>query len=128
MHELGIARNIVAIVVEAARGKHVRCVRLELGRLGGVMPDAIAFCFDVVAQGTVLEGAKLEIDVVPGVARCRSCGAEFGIDVLFAVCGCGSRELAVIRGEELMIKNMEVEEAELSAQPVDAGEGQRRGW
>ena len=58
MHELGITRNIVAIVEEAAKGRRVRRVTLEVGELSGVMSEAIAFCFDVVTAGTALEGAK----------------------------------------------------------------------
>lgn len=111
MHELGITRNIVAIVVEAAKGKRVTRVTLEVGKLGGVMADAIAFCFEVVAKGTPLEGAKLEIVAVPGAARCRTCEGEFPVENLFTACACGSRDVAVIRGEELMIKTMELEEA-----------------
>jgi hydrogenase nickel incorporation protein HypA/HybF len=111
VHELGITRNIVAIVVEAAKGKRVTRVLLEVGRLGGVMPGAIAFCFDVVAKGTALEGATLDIVEVAGRARCRACAAEFGVANLFTACVCGSRDVAVIRGEELMIKTMELEEA-----------------
>ena len=61
MHELGISRNIVAIVAEAAKGRRVRRVTVEVGKLSGVMPHAIAFCFDAVTQGTVVEGAALEI-------------------------------------------------------------------
>jgi hydrogenase nickel incorporation protein HypA/HybF len=111
MHELGITRNIVAIVAEAAKGKRVHRIVLEVGKLGGVMPDAIAFCFDVVAQGTEVEGAKLDIIEVAGAARCRRCEAEFEIVNLFTACACGSRDVAVTRGEELMIKTMDVEEA-----------------
>jgi len=61
MHELSITRNIVAIVEEAAKGRRVRRVTLEVGELSGVVSEAIAFCFDVVAAGTALEGASLEI-------------------------------------------------------------------
>ncbi|RWE34243.1 MAG: hydrogenase maturation nickel metallochaperone HypA, partial [Mesorhizobium sp.] len=52
MHELGITRNIVSIVEDAAKGRRVRRVTLDVGRLAGVMPDALAFCFDVVSRGT----------------------------------------------------------------------------
>ena len=45
MHELGISRNIVAIVGDAAKGRRVRRVTLEIGKLSGVMADAIVFCF-----------------------------------------------------------------------------------
>lgn len=63
MHELGITRNIVAIAHEAARGRRIVRITLEVGALAGVEPRAIAFCFDVVAQGTTAEGAVL--DIVP---------------------------------------------------------------
>ena len=66
MHELGISRNIVAIVSGAANGRRVQKVTLEIGRASGVMPHAIRFTFDVVAQGTLLEGAELEIRETPG--------------------------------------------------------------
>ncbi len=111
MHELGITRNVVAIVLEAAKGKRVTRVVLEVGKLGAVMADAIVFCFDVVAKDTPLEGARLEIRAIDGAARCRRCDHEFAVESLVAVCPCGSRDLQVIRGEELMIKTMDIEEA-----------------
>lgn len=111
MHELGITRSIVAIVVEAAKGRRVKRVTLEVGELSGVMTDAIAFCFDVVAKDTVLDGAALDIRKVQGAARCRTCGAEFAMPTLLVSCACGSRDLVRLRGEELEIKTMELEEA-----------------
>jgi hydrogenase nickel incorporation protein HypA/HybF len=111
MHELGITRNIVAIVADAAHGRRVTRVVLEVGTLAGVMASAIAFCFDVVAKDTPLEGATLDIVEVSGVARCLVCEAEFSIENLFTPCACGSRSLATVHGEELMIKTMDIEEA-----------------
>lgn len=110
MHELGITRNIVAIVGEAARGRPVQCVTLEIGTLSGVTKDAIAFCFDVVAQGTVLQNARLDILEIEARARCLSCGTEFTTATLFAPCSCGSRRLKRLQGEELNIKTVELEE------------------
>lgn len=60
MHELGLTRNIVAIVAEHARDRAVRRVRLTIGPLACVERRALAFCFDVAAAGTVVEGAALE--------------------------------------------------------------------
>jgi hydrogenase nickel incorporation protein HypA/HybF len=111
MHELAITRNIVAIVGEAARGRRVTRVTIEIGRLSGVMPDAVAFCFDIVAAGTPLAGAALDIKEIDGRARCRDCGGEFAAETLFAPCPCGSRRCERVRGEELNIKAMELEEA-----------------
>ena len=111
MHELGITRNIVAIVAEAAKGRPVRRVTLEIGKLSGVMSEAIAFCFDVVAQGTPLEGAALEIREIEGRARCLACGGQFATETLFALCACGSSRLMRLQGDELNVKSMEIVEA-----------------
>ena len=111
MHELGIARNIVAIVSDAARGRKVRRVTLEVGALSGVMTDAIAFCFPVVAEGTVAEGALLDIREIEGRARCAVCASEFAMPTLYTACPCGSRQLKRLQGGELNIKTMELEEA-----------------
>jgi hydrogenase nickel incorporation protein HypA/HybF len=109
MHELGITRNIVAIVGDAAKGRRVRRVTLDVGKLSGVMGDAIAFCFETVAQGTVLEGAVLEIRAIEGRALCERCGCEFAVQTLFTPCACGSRQLKRLQGEELNIKSMELD-------------------
>lgn len=109
MHELGIARNIVAIVGDAAKGRRVRRVTLDVGKLSGVMTEAIMFCFDTVAQGTALEGAALEIRKIEGRARCNVCGSEFTADTLFTPCACGSRQFTRLQGEELNIKSIELE-------------------
>jgi hydrogenase nickel incorporation protein HypA/HybF len=66
MHELGITRNIVAIVSERAGEQRVIRIRLSIGKLSAIMLDAIRFCFDVCAKNTLLEGALLEIDQPPG--------------------------------------------------------------
>lgn len=110
MHELGISRNIVAIVGEAANGRRVRRVTLEIGKLSGVVPDAIAFSFDLVAEGTAAAGALLEIREIDARARCDDCGAQFAVSSFLAACACGSRRLAHVAGEELNIKSIDLED------------------
>lgn len=109
MHELGITRSIVAIVSEQAKGRKVRRVTLDIGKLSGIEAPAVRFCFDVVAEGTVLEGATLDIHEIEGRARCAACGAEFEIKTLYAPCACGARQLLRLAGEELKIRTMELE-------------------
>lgn len=111
MHELGIARSIVAIVDEHARGRKIRRVTLEVGELSAIMPEAIRFCFDVAAVGTAVEGAELDIHRIEGRGRCRTCGSEFLTPGLAMSCACGSRDIERLAGEELKIKSMELEEA-----------------
>ena len=77
MHELSIAQGIVTLVDEAARGRRIARVNVEIGAMSGVAPDAVAFSFDLVTQGTCAEGAKLNIIEIPATARCEDCGLEF---------------------------------------------------
>jgi hydrogenase nickel incorporation protein HypA/HybF len=119
MHEMGITQSVVAIVAEQAAGRKVTRVTLEIGKLAAIMPDAIRFCFDVVAKGSALDGAALDIVEIPGRARCLDCGSDIVLTEIFGRCGCGSRRLERISGEELNIKSMEVE-TDTCAPPVDA--------
>jgi hydrogenase nickel incorporation protein HypA/HybF len=107
MHELGIAQEVVAIVSEHARGRVTRVV-LEIGKLSAILPDAIQFCFDLCTEGTVVEGAELQIIEVPGRARCRICRGEVTLLQPFGRCECGSSDLEWLSGEELRIKEYEV--------------------
>jgi hydrogenase nickel incorporation protein HypA/HybF len=108
MHELSITQGVIDGVCEAVPDGRVIRVTLEIGRLSGVVPDSVRFCFDLCAQGTRLEGASLEILDVPGRARCGSCRRELDVEELVAVCPCGNPFLEVLRGQELRIKSVEV--------------------
>jgi len=108
VHELGITENIVAIVSEKAGLRKVCRVKLEIGKLSAIMPDAVRFCFDICAQGTTLEGATLEIDEIEGLGKCQVCGEEMQLDLLAAICPCGCCDIVCLAGQELNIKEMEV--------------------
>lgn len=120
MHELGITRNIVSIVADHAEGRPVSRVVLEIGTLAGVMSDAVLFCFDVVAKGTSLEGATLEIRPIEARAHCHSCGEDFGQKTLFESCPCGSRDVDRLSGEELNIKEFAFGPTQTQSDPEPA--------
>ena len=106
MHELAIAEEVIALVAARTEGARVTRVVLEIGRLCAVLPDAMRFCFDLATEGTVAEGAKLEIVEIPGRGLCRGCGSEIALDRPFARCRCGSSDLEWLSGEELRIKEV----------------------
>ena len=81
---------------------------LEIGKLSAILPDAVRFCFDLCTEGTVVEGATLEIIEVPGLARCRDCGGDFTLERPFGRCECGSTDLDWLSGDELKVKEFEV--------------------
>lgn len=108
MHELAITESLVSAVAERVGDAKVRRVRLVVGRLSGVVPDAVMFCFDVCTKGTALEGARLEIDEVAARARCRECALESVIEDPIPLCRCGSPNIALLSGKELRIQEVEV--------------------
>ena len=108
VHELAITESIVDAIVEKVGDGPVAAVRLEIGRLSGVVTDSIRFCFEIVADGTGLEGARLDIDEPPGLAYCRDCRREFALDDPIMLCDCGSADLDILAGRELRIISVEV--------------------
>ncbi len=108
MHELGITQEIIALVSEHARGAKVTRVVVQIGKLTAILPDAVRFCFDLCSEGTPVEGAGLEIQEIPGRARCRECGQEVILDQPFGSCPCGHADLEWLAGTELKIKEIEV--------------------
>lgn len=108
MHELAITESIVESVQERLGDVRVRRLNLEIGKLSGVVPDSVRFCFDVVAAGTNLEGAVLEIVEPAAKADCRACGRTFELDGWLPLCPCGSADVEVLGGRELRIESVEV--------------------
>jgi hydrogenase nickel incorporation protein HypA/HybF len=110
MHELSIACSIVEIVAETAQARKVHRVTVEIGQLSGVMPESVAFWFPEVARGTQAADASLEICEIAALARCEDCGAEFPTPSMLTACPCGSFRFKRLKGEELNVKSIELEE------------------
>ena len=109
MHELGITRNVVAIACENADNKRVKRVVLHVGAHSGISIEAIAFCFDVVAKGSLCEGAVLDIERIEGMAHCRACNLDFSLPTLVIGCVCGKRDFQIVAGEELKVYQIETD-------------------
>ena len=109
MHEVGVTRSIVAMVTEQASGHRVTRVKVELGRLCGLAPEALRFCFDLCTHGTLVDGAQLDIVEVDGLGQCSACGAQHRLEIPMGCCpSCGEPALTIVAGEELTIREMEV--------------------
>src|ERR671928_1239130 len=111
MHELALADAVVTIAREHARGRRVASVEVRIGRLRQVVPDALEFAFELVAAGTEVEGAALEVEHVPVRVRCARCDAESEAPEFPLACeGCGSVDVDVAAGDELLVESLELEE------------------
>jgi len=113
MHEMSLCENILQVLEQQAPLQHyqrVKTVWLEIGRLSGVEPDAIRFAFDIVVQGSIAENARLEIIDAPGEAHCLRCLQTVRLQQRHDVCPyCGSHKLDIKNGEQMRIKELEVE-------------------
>ncbi len=113
MHEMGIALQIVEIATESipadAGEVRVEKINLKIGKLAAVVPDSLRFCFDVAIKDTPLEGAKLSIQELPVMARCKDCDTQWTIDSPAFTCeNCQSGALEILSGRELDIESIEI--------------------
>ena len=112
---MALTMDVVEVVTTRTAGRRVSCVRLDVGELTGVVPDALRFCFDLATQGTDLDGARLEIRAVPGRISCRDCAATTRCADRILLCPCGSADVTVLHGEELVVASVDVAEEEACA-------------
>ncbi len=113
MHEMALAEGVLEIIEQTVLGQtceKVTKVRLEIGELSHVAPEALRFCFDAVVRSSIAEGATLAIDRIPGRAWCHDCGHEVQVSVLAQPCpDCNGYKLQVTSGEDMRVRDMEVE-------------------
>ena len=113
MHEMSLTEGVLRILEEQAAVSHysrVKTVWLEIGALSQVDPQSMAFCFEAIKGGTIAEAARLEIIAVPGTAWCMVCSDTVSIAQRYDPCPrCGGHQVTVSGGEDMRIKELEVE-------------------
>ena len=113
MHELSIAMNIVEIVdeeVKKAEASVVRELELDIGRLSGVVIEALEFALTEAVKDSVLEKARITINDIPATAKCNECQFEFAVEDLYTPCpSCHSFDTEIISGGELRIRSLFVD-------------------
>ncbi|HXE94865.1 MAG TPA: hydrogenase maturation nickel metallochaperone HypA [Dongiaceae bacterium] len=111
MHEMSITQGIIELCLEHAGKRRILSLEVEIGELSSVVPEAIEFCFEACSRETLLEGAQLVIIRIPGVGQCLECGRETPLTELYGSCRhCGSNRVTILAGEELRVREIEVED------------------
>src|ERR1051325_1084952 len=105
MHEASIMLNVFdlafAQLQEQSAARIVR-LRLRVGTLAGVVPEALSFAFEAMKPDTPAALAEMEVERVPARLRCRACQCEFEPDGFPAPCpACGNWAVEVRQGQEL---------------------------
>jgi hydrogenase nickel incorporation protein HypA/HybF len=113
MHEMSLAEGILQIVEDAAAKQgfqRVKEIRLEIGALSGVEPEALSFCLEVALRNSVAEGARVEMETLPGQGYCLECGETVPINALYDACPrCGGYQVQATGGTEMRVKDLLVE-------------------
>jgi hydrogenase nickel incorporation protein HypA/HybF len=113
MHEYSIMQSALSQALHEAQlagASRVRHIRLRIGVLSGVVPDALQFAFEVLTPGTPAEGALLTMEEVPARFWCATCSREFTSPNLYSECpDCHKPSGELRSGRELELSSMEVE-------------------
>jgi hydrogenase nickel incorporation protein HypA/HybF len=110
MHEMAIAEQLIETVLSTAfqnKARQVEEVDLEIGEMRLVVPSALELAFEVVTQGTIAEGAALNIVERPITMKCNNCEATFPAEIGNFVCpSCKKAEGRIIEGNEILITSI----------------------
>ena len=114
MHEIGIVRQIVRTVTDFAQANgigEIAEVVVDCGELSLVVPKYLQDIYPVVTEGTILEGTKLLVNEIPGMAECDQCDEIFNVVEHKGFCPvCGSFEKTVLSGQDFGIREIHVPE------------------
>ncbi|MFZ3329102.1 MAG: hydrogenase maturation nickel metallochaperone HypA [Candidatus Acidiferrales bacterium] len=115
MHELSIAMSIVDMAqeeLEQHKGKQVHAVHLKLGRLTGVVKEALLSSYEMACEATPLEGSQLLIEEIPVEVFCPKCQVPRLVDSIQWFCcpECGTPTTNILRGKELEVVALEITE------------------
>lgn len=112
MHEVSLMEQTVdmAVACAIAQGaEKIHTIKLRIGDLSGVIPEAMQFAFSVVTAGTIAEGATLAIESVPARCYCPTCQQEFEPqDIIYACPNCDQLSTEIRQGKELELAAVEV--------------------
>ncbi|MCX8043985.1 MAG: hydrogenase maturation nickel metallochaperone HypA [Desulfobacterota bacterium] len=114
MHEQSLVQALLDLIEEYAGrygAKKICRVRLSCGRVSGIEPACLRFAFAVQSQGTVADGAHLELDLLPVRIYCFACEQEIQDEAYHAVCPrCRGSAVVLVGGtEELKLIDMDAE-------------------
>ncbi len=117
MHELGIVFHIAKTVEQVAAENHVKKIKrvtVQIGEVSTVIPEYLEDCWNWKAtKDEILNGCKLEIEMVPAVTFCEDCEKTYPTIEFGKICpNCGSEHTYLVQGQEHNIKEIEVEELE----------------
>ncbi len=113
MHELAVTESILEIALRHAsrvNAQRITTLNLVIGQMASVVDDSIQFYWDMIAKGTLAEGANLNFTRLPAEFTCKNCQAKFApVDSDFNCPACGSSSVILTSGSEFFLDSIEIE-------------------
>jgi hydrogenase nickel incorporation protein HypA/HybF len=117
MHERSLVRALLRQVeglAAAHAGSRVLSIRVRIGEFSGVDPELLASAYEELKTETEFYDAALDLEQTPLEAACKQCGSEFSIERFKFECDkCGSTDLTIRGGEEMLLDSVTMEEIQL---------------
>jgi hydrogenase nickel incorporation protein HypA/HybF len=115
MHELGIAKDLWAIIKEKAiehKLSKVTKVVIAIGEASGIEKEFLEHSLkDHAFKGTLAENSAVVFEIDKLTARCRSCNSAITKDMMKGLsCPvCKSGDIEIVLGNTTYVKNIEGE-------------------
>lgn len=113
MHELAVTENILSIALDHARrekARRVTALHIVIGELSSFAGDSIRFYWDILAKGTICEGAELCFERPPARLECLDCGRSYGLEGGMGPCpDCGSHRVKIAAGMEFRLDSITID-------------------
>ena len=110
MHELGVISSMVKTIEEIIKEQgytEVEKLVLEIGELSGIVPRYMEACYPAAVYKTFMENSTLEMEIIPGIVRCKNCDTEFNaMKHDFECPNCGGQDVEMLSGNDIMIKEI----------------------
>lgn len=110
VHELSLCEAIAGVVKAHAGGRHVEVVRVRIGALRQVVPDALEFCWTLLRDHEDMPDAQLELELVAAEIACRACGKRSCVESAWSLLcpDCQGADVEVVRGNEFLVTSLDV--------------------
>ena len=113
MHELSVTQGLLKICLDEGKKhniKKIKKINVKVGELTGLVPNCITYYFDIVAKGTIVEGAEILVEKIPVAIKCNGCQYEGVLPKGEYFCpSCKSNKYKIINGREFYLDTMEVD-------------------
>jgi hydrogenase nickel incorporation protein HypA/HybF len=129
MHEMSIAAALIDLTREhVPSDARVRVVRVRVGPMQAIEPEAMTFAWEAATSGTAMDGAELTLTCVPWSLHCRACDRRWEGGDWPVTCACGSADVDPTGSDDLTLLSIEIDDPDDQDPPNrEAGPVMRQG-